>query len=88
MYSNELMSCEQPFFIQALRKKRLEFGLTDAIINGATHLRNAYFMALSLPLLPATDMEVGINIIEQVSENNSRFATFLQYIRSYWLRSK
>ena len=52
---------------QAIKKKRIELGITSAVLRDDGSIRTAYDMAKALPLLPAADIERGIDIIAQQS---------------------
>lgn len=44
-------------------------------------------MAQALPLLPADDFELGLQVIHETADD-SRFDQFESYLRSHWLPSK
>ena len=86
-------------FYQALKRKRVKLGITDAIIKGNANVGEIYNMGKAIPLLPPSDMEEGLAIIESilsemvdsghvsVSEGN-KLSRLLTYIRDYWLPSE
>ena len=74
--------------IQALKAIRTEKGITNAVLEKGGLLKNIYYMALALPLLPADDMEMGIRFLEGLARGHQRPQAFLKYLRSYWLPSK
>jgi len=70
-----------------LKKNRILLGITKEVLEQNSDIKNAYNMAKALPLLPASEIENGINIISGMS-TDPRMVRFVEYLRREWLPRK